>query len=335
MDGFGHPEDIDLIDGKEIFVGKFGKGLVDEHSGIVDEDIYRGEFLFHQADEPIGVVVLAYVELQWKQVAVWVIFHRFLLQFLQLAQVSGYGDDLVFLLFGKVKGGLIAYTAAGPGYNNVHADLVLCFESTKLHIIKLKPNAMNLIFSIFALSFNTPMKSQNTISKLFVALLFALFVGNTVHAQPELDSTKRWYFGGNLGAQFGSETFIEVSPLVGYRITENFSIGAGITYIYFSQQNPYNPAYSYHSNIYGARLFAKEYLIKNFFAYGEEELLNLEEPNFNGDLVRTDVGSTLVGGGFSQSMGGNALSYLMILWNLNETPYSPYTSPIIRLGFTF
>ncbi|MEI6815898.1 MAG: hypothetical protein WCL14_04745 [Bacteroidota bacterium] len=179
------------------------------------------------------------------------------------------------------------------------------------------------------------MKSQNTISKLFVVLLFALFVGNTVHAQPELDSAKRWYFGGNLGAQFGSETFIEVSPLVGYRITENFSIGAGITYIYFSQQNPYNPAYSYHSNIYGARLFAKEYLIKNFFAYGEEELLNLEEPNFNGDLVRTDVGSTLVGGGFSQSMGGNALSYLMILWNLNETPYSPYTSPIIRIGFTF
>ena len=44
--------------------------------------------------------------------------------------------------------------------------------------------------------------------------------------------------------------------------------------------------------------------------------------------------SFLVGGGYRQQIGGNAAMNLMVLWNLNDTYDSPYTNPIIRIGFS-
>jgi hypothetical protein len=44
--------------------------------------------------------------------------------------------------------------------------------------------------------------------------------------------------------------------------------------------------------------------------------------------------SFFVGGGYNQRIGGNTAMYIMILWNLNDTPNSPYVNPIIRVGFS-
>ena len=45
----------------------------------------------------------------------------------------------------------------------------------------------------------------------------------------------RLYFGGNVGAWFGSTTYINVQPLGGCKVTKKFSLGGGFTYNYFSQ----------------------------------------------------------------------------------------------------
>jgi hypothetical protein len=40
-----------------------------------------------------------------------------------------------------------------------------------------------------------------------------------------------------------------------------------------------------------------------------------------------------VGGGIKQEIGVNSFLTLMLLYNLNETVNSPYSNPVIRVGF--
>lgn len=140
---------------------------------------------------------------------------------------------------------------------------------------------------------------------------------------------KKLYFGGNVGAYFGTDiTIVELSPLVGYKLTDEFSAGVGITYMYMKDY--FGPA-----NIYGGRIFGRYNLFENVFAYAEYEALDIPfQPLYavNKEYRKT-IYSPMVGGGYSQSMGENAHFVIMGLWNLNQTLYSPYPNPIIRMGF--
>ncbi len=148
----------------------------------------------------------------------------------------------------------------------------------------------------------------------------------------------RFFFGGSLGLQFGSATYIDVSPLVGYKITEKLHAGLGVTYIYYKVKDSYYN-YSYETSIYGGRVFGRYYILDNLFAHTEFEVLNMEVPSEIGgtgnfDYVRDNITSLMVGGGYAQPIGSNAALTLMILWNLTEEQYSPYQNPIFRLGFS-
>lgn len=179
---------------------------------------------------------------------------------------------------------------------------------------------------------------KSYLSKHLIAVLILFSLCKISFAQQlETDVPNRWYFGGNVGAYFGDVTDIEISPLVGYRLTHNFSIGTGMTYIYYNYQDPYGYQ-SYSTNMWGLRFFAREMVYRNFFAYGEMEFLNLNEPNIvSGELHNYTISTPFVGVGFSQPLGGTTFTYLMILWNLNNTDiYSPYyINPVIRVGFIF
>ncbi len=151
----------------------------------------------------------------------------------------------------------------------------------------------------------------------------------------------RFFFGGSLGLQFGSATYIDVSPLVGYKITEKFHAGVGVTYIYFKVKDS-NYNYAYETSIYGGRVFSRYYFLENFFGHAEFEVLNMDVPRSRSiggntppfDYVRDNITSVMVGGGYAQPIGTNAALMLMILWNLTEEQYSPYQNPIFRLGFS-
>ena len=141
----------------------------------------------------------------------------------------------------------------------------------------------------------------------------------------------RIYFGGNLGLQFGTQTYIDISPLVGYKLTETVSAGVGITYIYYKYKDSYN---TYSTSIYGSRVFGRYLFTNNLFAHAEVELLNMElyDVNIN-DYYRKNIISPFVGGGYIQRFSNNAGLYLLLLFNLNDSAESPYTNPIIRIGF--
>lgn len=164
----------------------------------------------------------------------------------------------------------------------------------------------------------------------FATALFLLVFGYSFSQNEESSESpkKKWtekvFFGGNLGGWFGTITYIDISPLVGYRFSEKFNAGIGATYLYYSDSD-----INYSTHIYGGRAFGRYFIIENLFAHAEYEILNGEW------LVgqRSDLHSVFVGGGYSQRIGRNSFFNLTVLWNLNDSSLSPYRNPIFRMGF--
>lgn len=144
---------------------------------------------------------------------------------------------------------------------------------------------------------------------------------------PKSNIWDKVYFGGNLGLQLGTSTFVELSPLAGYRFTEKFSAGVGLTFQYYHYNDGY---YDLETNVFGGRVFGRYMFTDYLFGHVEYEYLNLEAFDFY--RRRVDVESFLAGGGYMQRLGGNSAVVAMILYNFTESAYTPYQNPIIRIG---
>ncbi|OFX43707.1 MAG: hypothetical protein A2046_03590 [Bacteroidetes bacterium GWA2_30_7] len=172
---------------------------------------------------------------------------------------------------------------------------------------------------------------------LFLLFSSILSFSQEVETKPKNDVLKRFFFGGNFGLQFGYKTFIDVSPLVGYKFTDKFSSGVGFIYNYYSNNVD---GYKFNTNIYGGKIFGSYFIYDNLFLHSEIEALSLETVFFDyakqyQNQDRFLVTSILVGGGYKFMLGKNSGVNAMILFNLNESANSPYTNPIFRLGFVF
>lgn len=149
---------------------------------------------------------------------------------------------------------------------------------------------------------------------------------------PKNSFASHLFFGGGLGLQFGSTTLVEISPLVGYKITPKFSIGLCPSYKYYSYQY-----YGYgrvKTNVFGGSLFSRYFIFENVFAHVEYEMLSYNTREPNQATYMQQINSFFVGGGYNQHIGGNSAMYILFLWNLNDTKYSPYSNPVIRIGFS-
>ena len=175
------------------------------------------------------------------------------------------------------------------------------------------------------------LKSFLLFSVLFSSSVFSQIDSVPVHKReepkPKPDFLNKLFYGGNLGLQFGTVTFIDVSPLIGYKITTKISAGIGATYEYYHYKDRY---YDIETNVYGGRLFGRYYFTKTFFAHGEYEYLNLQAFDY-GYPHRIGINSFLAGGGYIQRFGRNSAFVAMILYNFTPTIYTP-ENPIIRLG---
>ena len=143
-------------------------------------------------------------------------------------------------------------------------------------------------------------------------------------------SKDKIYTGGGIGLSFGTVTFINLTPIIGYKITPKYSVGAGLTYMYIGDNRFASP---FSLNVYGGNVFTR-YLITNFlFVHAEYELLN-----GNWDEYYTSnrfwLENVWVGGGLRQHAGNSSVN-IMALWNLNPTIYSNayFGNPQIRIGF--
>ena len=133
---------------------------------------------------------------------------------------------------------------------------------------------------------------------------------------------ERLTFGGNLGGYFGTNSFFQVNPMVGYKMNDWWVNGIGFNYMYFSQ-GPYN------ASIYGASVWSRAYIAQRFLIHTEFENLNL--PRYiNVDGGRENVPVWLIGAGIQTNGFG-----VMILYDVIGDPRSPYSTPIFRIGGMF
>ncbi len=169
-------------------------------------------------------------------------------------------------------------------------------------------------------------------------MIFLISITNSINAQYSNDNKEkqsfkeRMFFGGGLGLTFGDITAVDVSATIGNRLTEKVHAGVSLSYSYYSYNN-YNVSMSNYSGSVFARLFFTDAI----FAQTEAEALNTKvftsyELN---DGYRKWIGNYLVGLGYFQKISERSGMMLTVLWNLNETEYTPYNNPIIRVGFVF
>ena len=143
----------------------------------------------------------------------------------------------------------------------------------------------------------------------------------------------RLYFGGYLGLQFGTYTSIDISPLIGYRVTPDFNVGIGVLYNYTSFD--YGPPVGQHGySSWGGRLTAN-YTLFNLLALGieyqyrnVETVYNVVEQSFE----TQGVNILFLGGGIRQKVGGNTYMFLMAYYDVLQEEYSPYNNVVLRIG---
>lgn len=145
---------------------------------------------------------------------------------------------------------------------------------------------------------------------------------------PKKNFWDKVFIGGNLGLQFGTVTFADISPLVGYRFTDKISAGIGATYQYYHYKDQY---YDFETDVYGGRVFARYNFTDYLFGHAEYEYLNLETFDFK--RRRVDVVSLMAGAGYIQKIGDRSGIVAMVLYNFTESVYTPYQNPIFRVGF--
>ncbi|HEY9561242.1 MAG TPA: hypothetical protein VIR29_10710 [Anseongella sp.] len=141
---------------------------------------------------------------------------------------------------------------------------------------------------------------------------------------------KKVFWGANLGVLIGTYTNIGVGPYVGYRLTPTTDIGGGPFFQYAAyRRNGYAS--------YGGRAFARQTVISNFFAQGEYEYLNTEDPEaiaVDPQTDRIDVSSLLLGAGYYGGIGQRTRMHFAILFNVLDNDFKPYQDPVIRIGFS-
>jgi hypothetical protein len=146
----------------------------------------------------------------------------------------------------------------------------------------------------------------------------------------------RLRLGGSFGLGFGTVTNINLSPMVGLNLTDKLVSGIGATYMWYHSNR-----FNINSNYYGGRAFLMYSVLPMVTLQAEYEGMNVQYFN-NADrrYVRTWIGSPLIGGAYTQPLGGRFTRgvHMTVLYNLNYqnqlNPYtgqniSPYSSPFV------
>lgn len=190
--------------------------------------------------------------------------------------------------------------------------------------------------------------------KKFVLVLMAIVVtAQSIKAQDEPEQPEKkgfdkskLFFGGNFGLGFGTNTFVNVSPQVGYRFNDYLAAGVGVNFNYYSYKY-----YNYDgSDLYreslgysGLNVFGRVYPIKFIIIQAQPELnyswgsRKFYDGTAKERLPGQFVPSLLIGGGAAIPMGTrNGALLLMMQYDVFQESRSPYgNKPFFTLGYNF
>jgi len=174
---------------------------------------------------------------------------------------------------------------------------------------------------------------------LLSAFFFVSIVGNAQFVKETPQFQRKWVLGGDFGLGFSNYgSNIAISPQIGYRLTNAWEVGTRLTYNYYSYRQD---QIKFTTNNYGGGFYTIYELFAGFFAQAENEILSYEKVYFDPltfDIMskeRTTVHSVFIGGGYRQYFSSRGFASITVLYNLNETPDTPYSNPLFRIGFGF
>ncbi|MCF8369483.1 MAG: hypothetical protein K9G76_10610 [Bacteroidales bacterium] len=139
------------------------------------------------------------------------------------------------------------------------------------------------------------------------------------------------YFGGGLGATFGSYTRIAVYPLIGIRVTDDFRTGMQLAYEYINDKRYY---INYDGSNYGLGIFAQYNVLPQLFFHLEPAIWNYNGYYLFDQNDRVWVPYFFVGAGLSQQIGRNSIAYIQVKFDIIQHEKSPYSSwaPLFDVG---
>jgi hypothetical protein len=149
----------------------------------------------------------------------------------------------------------------------------------------------------------------------------------------ELLHLDRLLVGGSLGASIGNIIFIDLSPSVGYRLTDLMRVGAGFTYRYQNDRRDFGFG---KQQVIGGRAWVQHDLFFGFFGHVEYENL-VSRWETNGIEFSGRYPMLMLGGGYSMQLGQKSVSQIQVLYPVALNPgQSLYFFPIdVRINFLF
>lgn len=194
------------------------------------------------------------------------------------------------------------------------------------------------------------MTSENLKKKGYMRVLMILMLSaslNSISGQEKVKQSpsfnERFFFGGNIGLQFGSISDIEVSPVAGYWVLPRLALAIGPEYRFYKY-------FKENTHIYGVKTYAELTVLRNInsvipigtntdiLIHLEDSFLSLESDFFKDppyDDKRFVVNTILGGGGISQQIGKRSYLTLLVLWALDTHDYGLYSNPDFRISFMF
>ncbi|GAA4313529.1 hypothetical protein [Compostibacter hankyongensis] len=151
----------------------------------------------------------------------------------------------------------------------------------------------------------------------------------------------RLFVGGNLGLSFGDYTYVNISPMVGYRFNPVLAAGVNVnaqynTVKYYAGNNMLVEKDRY--SLVGLGIFGRVYPIQQLFLHVQPEMnfvfgkIRYYDPDSE-EKYHDQVPSLLLGAGYAQPLGGNTAFTLMVLYDVLQREHSPYgNNPIFRGG---
>lgn len=179
--------------------------------------------------------------------------------------------------------------------------------------------------------------------------------GTNVKSDKMIDPDRLIFGGWGVFGIGAGVTNLGVTPVVGYRITDEFSAGIGFGYQYLRVKDYFSVTVDLNgreelkplnAHFYSPSIWARYLIWSNIFAHVEyehnissyKEYVNntLLNPPFEERKTSISVPSLLVGGGLRQPVGGRAAFVIMALYDVLQDPRSPYYNTFaLRFGINF
>ncbi len=145
------------------------------------------------------------------------------------------------------------------------------------------------------------------------------------------DIKSKMSWGGNMGMSFGNSTYILLAPVLYYNVNEEFVLGGGLEFTYYKTTF----SYTEEGSIWSPRLFARYFILDDFFAHVEYQQYYSPIYDFSNNKVWSwSQPYYFAGGGYRQWMGQNSYMFIMLLFDLRSEQINFGVNPKIQMGFS-